>query len=137
VTPAERRTVVLDASAVVHGLLGSSLSAVDVVNRVARATVVAHAPDLLVAEVTNALRVRISERWPVEAARECLVTFLGLGITIHGGSRLAPTALSLAASRGLSAYDAFYAVLSDALEAPLYTSDHRLAAAVRDSVLVV
>ena len=37
---------------------------------------------------------------------------------------------------GLSAYDAFYAVLAAGLAAPLVTADRRLAEAVPDSILV-
>jgi predicted nucleic acid-binding protein len=40
------------------------------------------------------------------------------------------------ADRGLTAYDAFYAVLAEALEVPLVTADRRLAAAVPGALLV-
>lgn len=45
-------------------------------------------------------------------------------------------AFELAMDTGLSAYDAFYAVLSTMLDLPLVTADRKLAAAVDGSVLV-
>jgi len=45
-------------------------------------------------------------------------------------------ALDVAITTGLSAYDAFYAVLSATIGVPLVTADRKLAAAVPGAVLV-
>ena len=134
-TPAE---FVLDASVVVRGLLLSDGSAVGLVDDIAKGAVVAHGPDLVVPEVTNALRTHVvgAGRWPLEAAQERLSTFLALPIAIQPCMPLAPAALTTAVERGFSAYDAFYAVLAEALDVPLATADRRLAAAVPNAILV-
>jgi predicted nucleic acid-binding protein len=46
-----------------------------------------------------------------------------------------PSAVELAATRRLSAYDAFYAFLAEALDVPLVTADRRLAKLVPGTVL--
>ena len=48
----------------------------------------------------------------------------------------ARAAFEFAQSAGLSGYDAFYAVLAEALDLPLVTADRRQAAAVDGSLLV-
>jgi predicted nucleic acid-binding protein len=134
VIPAE---VVLDASVVVRGLVRNEGQAREIMNQVARAAVVAHAPDLIVAEVTNALHTGIdARRWPVEAAQERLETFLASPIEIQPCGPLAVLALTEAALSRISAYDAFYAVLSAALEVPLVTADRKLAGLVPETMLV-
>lgn len=132
-TPAE---VVLDASVAVRGLLGEGES-VELVNRIAKEETLAHAPDLVIPEVTNALRMRIhAGRWPVEEARERLDVFQRWPIEVHRCGPLGGATLEAAAERGISAYDAFYAVLAEVLEIPLLTADRRLAAAVPGALLV-
>ena len=49
---------------------------------------------------------------------------------------LADTALAVAIARSLTAYDACYVVLAEALDAPLVTADRRLAAGTGNAVLV-
>jgi predicted nucleic acid-binding protein len=49
---------------------------------------------------------------------------------------MASAAIDLAVRMGLSAYDAFYAVLAATLDAPLVTADRKLADAVPGAVLV-
>jgi predicted nucleic acid-binding protein len=134
VIPAE---VVLDASAVVRGLLRAGETAAEVVDRVLAGEAVASAPDIVVAEVTNALAMYVhAERWPVTAARERLETFLSWPLALHDSGPAAGAALEVAVERGLSAYDAFYAVIAEALEIPLVTADRGLAAAVPGALLV-
>jgi predicted nucleic acid-binding protein len=134
VTPAE---VVLDASVAVRGLLRREGAAAELVDGVAAGATAAHAPDLIVPEVTNALRMTIDvERWSLEAAQQCLDVFLGWPLETQSSRLLAPRALDAASSRGISAYGALYAVLAEALEVPLVTADRRLANAVPDAVLM-
>lgn len=120
-----------------RGLIGADSTACAIVDRVARGETVGNAPDLIVSEVTNALRVAIHpERWPVEDARERLETFLAWPLSIQPCGLLAAAALEAGARLGISAYDAFYAVLATELDVPLVTADRKLAAAVPGSVLV-
>jgi predicted nucleic acid-binding protein len=133
-TPAE---VVIDASAAIRGLVGSSEEGAGVVRAIIGGETSAHAPDLIVAEVTNALRqaVRVGG-WGMRDAELALSVFLAWPLTIQACAPIAPAALTLALERQLSAYDALYATLAQALHVPLVTADRRLAGAVADSVLV-
>ena len=133
-TPAE---LVLDASVAVRGLLRGEGRAVELADGIATGATAAHAPDLIVPEVTNALRMEINaERWPVEAAQERLDALLAWPISLQPCGPLAGSALEAAATRGISAYDAFYAVLAEAIGAPLVTADRRLADAVGQVILL-
>lgn len=128
--------VVVDASIVVRGLTTPGAAA-NVLGEIDAGDTVAHAPDVIVAEVSNALAVAVrTERQSLEDARDALELFAAYPIELHRGMELAPAALELACAGGLSAYDAFYAVLAHVLEVPLVTADRRLAAAVAGSVLV-
>lgn len=127
---------VLDASVVVRGLTTES-EAADVLDRVAEGATVGHAPDLVVAEVSNALALAVrAERRSLEDAQLLFELFAASPIQLHPTVRLGPAAIELAATSELSAYDSFYAVLAAALEVPLVTADRRLAAAVPGAVLV-
>jgi predicted nucleic acid-binding protein len=130
-------SVVIDASAAVRGYLRSDGSARRIVDDVLSGRLVAHAPDLILPEVTNALRVRVdAERWPVSDAVGALQVLLDRPVAIEPCRPLATTALEYAAGLGISAYDAFYAVLAGTLEVPLVTADRRLAGVVPGSILV-
>ena len=128
--------IVVDASIVVRGLTAPGAAA-DVLGEIDSGATVAHAPDVIVAEVSNALAVTVrTERRSLGDARAALELFAAYPIELHRGIQLAPAAVELAAATRLSAYDGFYAVLAAALAVPLVTADRRLAAAVAGSVLV-
>jgi predicted nucleic acid-binding protein len=94
-------------------------------------------PDLVFAEVVNAFAgyVRAS-RLSREDALESLDVVLLLPSRVSAVRELAPAALQVAVSRGLSVYDACYAALAEAERAVLVTADRRLAAAVTQAELV-
>lgn len=62
-------------------------------------------------------------------------TFSTSPIELHSTKPLASTVIEVV-EIGLSAYDAFYALLAQVLDAPLVTADRKLAAAVPGAVLV-
>lgn len=129
--------IVLDASAAVTGLLSGKGTASELIGGVASGATSARVPDLFVAEVTNAIAMRVSvTRWPVEQAARALGVILAWPLGIQSCEPLAPAALETADRLGVSAYDAFYAVLAEQLELPLVTADRKLAAAVPGAVLV-
>lgn len=127
---------VVDASVVVRGLTTDGTAA-EVLDQIAVGAMVGHAPDLLVAEVSNALALAArTERRSLGDAQALFGLLAASPIELHSTAPLAPVAIELAATSDLSAYDSFYAVLAAALEVPLVTADRRLAAAVPGAVLV-
>ncbi|MDO9555962.1 MAG: type II toxin-antitoxin system VapC family toxin [Coriobacteriia bacterium] len=121
-------TIVVDASAIVPALL-PTVEANDV--RSLFGTADLHAPDLLIPEVTNALWMQVAHRrFPLPIALERAASLDRLPITSHPSAVLAGTALALAVTMGHAAYDCFYVALAMALDAPLWTADRKLAAAV-------
>jgi len=128
--------VVVDASAAVRGLTAEG-SAAEVLDQIGTGMLLGHSPDLLVAEVSNALAVAVrAERRSLDDAQSLLGSLLHGPIELHPAAAIAPAAMELAATTQLSAYDSFYAVLAGALGMPLVTADRRLAVAVPDSMLV-
>jgi predicted nucleic acid-binding protein len=131
-----REGVVVDASAAVRGLTAYG-SAAGVLDQIGAGTLVGHSPDLLVAEVSNALALAVrTERRSLDDAQAVLGSLLQGPIELHPTVAIAPAAMELAATTRLSAYDSFYAVLARALGMPLVTADRRLAEAVPESMLV-
>jgi predicted nucleic acid-binding protein len=129
--------IVLDASAAVRGLLRPEGSATELVDRLASGVMSAFVPDLFVSEVTNALAVRVSaRRWPLATAAQALDVVLAWPLVVQQCEPLAQQALDSATTLGLSAYEAFYAVLSQTLGLSLVTADRRLAETVPSAVLV-
>jgi predicted nucleic acid-binding protein len=133
-TPSE---VVLDASAALTGLFRREGSASDVVHEVVSGVTAAHVPDLFVAEVTNAMALRVrAGRWPLASASRALALVLAWPLAVQSCLPLAEPALESATRLGLSAYDAYYAVLSRELAVPLVTADRQLGTAVPGAILV-
>lgn len=85
-----------------------------------------HAPHLLDVEVAQALRrlVQLGEIAPARA-QQALDDHAALGIDRHSHEDLLPRVWQLRES--ISAYDAAYVALAEALEAPLLTCDAKLA----------
>jgi predicted nucleic acid-binding protein len=123
--------VVFDASVVVRALLGRQTDAVGWLARLESGEVTVAVPDLLFAEVGQALRgYVISATVSARLAAERLRFVLTLPLETRSLGPIAVAATSLALERGLSVYDAFYAVVAQAEDALLVTADRTLAAAV-------
>ena len=90
----------------------------------------AHAPDLLHAELLHVLR-RYERRGVISTtrSREAIADLVDLPIARYSTLPLLERAWSLRAN--LSAYDAMYVALAEALDTPLVTLDARLASAAR------
>lgn len=119
--------IVLDASAVAQLVLGAP-GWREVEQRVRDPEVSIHAPHLVVVEVAQV--VRRQERSGAISARSgasALTDLAALDLTLHGHDVLLPRIWELRAN--LSAHDAAYVALAEALSAPLLTFDSRLARA--------
>ncbi len=129
--------VVLDASVFVRAAVFGADPADRWLGRVERRTITVLAPDLVYAEVANALclYVRAGKSSAAQAQRS-LAAIARLPLTIHALSLLAQPALAVALETGLSAYDACYLVLARAGRAVLVTADRRLAEAAPRSELL-
>lgn len=122
----------LDASAAVTALLNDGLA------RRVVATDQLHAPHLIDSEVANAVRRHVvAGRLPAEAGWRALDTFRRLGMTRYPAFPLLDRVWQL--RERLSAYDACYVALAEALDCAILTADARLsrAAGMRCSVTVV
>jgi predicted nucleic acid-binding protein len=117
--------IVLDASAVVELVLGTAVGR-KVAERISEPALSLHAPHLLDVEVAQVVRRyafagQISE----ERARTALEHLGALDVVRHPHDLLLPRIWELRAN--LTAYDAAYVALAEALPAPLLTRDGRLA----------
>jgi predicted nucleic acid-binding protein len=124
--------IVADASVLVSGLLGGA-AAVEVI-----ATEQIQVPSVTDIEVASALRRRV--RLGQVSAEEgwfLLDTYRWLGITRHADFAMFDRVWEL--RDNLSAYDASYVALAEAIECPLVTGDARLSRApgLRCAVTVV
>jgi predicted nucleic acid-binding protein len=94
-------------------------------------------PSLVFAEVGIALAGYVrAARLPAKGALERLELTLRVPRRVVEVSQLVPSAFGLSLERGLSVYDACYAVLAEAEGAVLVTADRRLASAVTRAELV-
>ena len=129
--------IVLDASALVRGIQREAEEAIEILDRIADRSLSAHAPDLIGPETANALlRLVRAGRSSPQAAATMLEAASSTQLVRYPSAQFTRAAFELAMDTGLSAYDAFYAVLSTMLDLPLVTADRKLAAAVDGSVLV-
>jgi predicted nucleic acid-binding protein len=128
---------VFDASVFVRTLVGREASAVEWIRRAMRKEVSVTVPDLVFAEVGNALSLYARDATlTIDGAIRRVELVRRVPLEIRGLQLLIAPAVGLAISRGLSVYDACYAVLAEAEDAVLVTADRRLAAAVTRAELV-
>jgi len=119
--------IVVDASAAIEVLLRTRLAKV-IERRLLDPREALHAPHLIDLEIAHVLRRHCAARKLTEQeAREALAVFLGLPVERHPHE---PFLLRIWELRhNLSAYDAAYIALAEALHAPLVTCDRALASA--------
>ena len=119
--------IVLDASALVELLLGTSLGR-SIATRIADPEVSLHAPHLADVEVAQALRRYVREgELDAGSAALALEDLRALDVQRHSHEALLDRVWALRAN--LTAYDAVYVALAEALETTLLTCDGRLARA--------
>ena len=119
--------IVLDASAVVELLLGTELGR-SIAARIADPAIGLHAPHLVDVEVAQALRRYVQEGdLDPGTARVALEHLRLLDIERHGHEPLLDRIWTL--RDNLTAYDAVYVALAEALDANLLTCDGKLARA--------
>jgi len=116
--------IVVDASALLEVLLGTGASAMVEARLFGGGTL--HAPHVLDLEVAQVLR-RYERAGSLDAwrARQALDDLAAFRIERYAHDLFLPRVWSLRANA--TAYDACYLALAEALEAPLLTSDRRLA----------
>jgi len=119
--------IVLDASAIVELLLSTRLGRA-VAERISDPALGLHVPHLADVEVTQALRrlVRAGEL-SVASAASALVELRSLDLERHSHEPLLARVWAL--RENLTAYDAVYIALAEALETNLLSCDRRLAQA--------
>jgi predicted nucleic acid-binding protein len=124
-------SVVLDASVVIRSAVANEPTAREWIRAVEAGDVEAHTPELAYAEIVSGLLKYVRAKLVApELAAEIVKGAVKLPLSSHGHARLAGPSLALGLELGLSAYDACYVALALALDAPLITTDRRLAAAV-------
>jgi predicted nucleic acid-binding protein len=119
--------IVLDASALVELLLGTAAGRA-VLDRIASPDVSLHAPHVADVEVAQALR-RLARDGDLDAASAgaALADLRALDLERHSHEPLLDRVWAL--RDNLTAYDAVYVALAEALDARLLTCDRRLARA--------
>jgi predicted nucleic acid-binding protein len=119
--------IVLDASVVVELVLGTSTGRA-LGERLAEPTLELHAPHLVDVEVTQVVRRYALAGAVARARAELALDHLEeLDMVRHEHGPLISRAWAL--RHNLTAYDAMYVALAEALDAPLLTGDRRLASA--------
>jgi predicted nucleic acid-binding protein len=116
--------IVLDASAALELVLRTDAGA-EIARRIAPATETLHAPHVIDLEVAQVLRRYTAGRHLTPArASEALQDFLDLDLNRYSHDLLLPRIWEL--KDNVTAYDAAYLALGEALGAPLLTRDRRL-----------
>ena len=114
--------IVIDTSAMIEALVGGEAD--DELLDALQAGV--HAPHLLDVEVLSVLRgLALSRKVPPDAADQARADYFALTIARYEVHGLADRVWEL--RRNYTIYDACYLALAEALDAPLYTCDHKLA----------
>lgn len=117
--------IVLDASALVELLLGTA-SGRAIAERISAPVESLHIPHLADVEVAQALRRLVRQgEIAAGAAREAIENLRALDLERHAHEPLLDRVWALRAN--LTAYDAVYMALAEALDAPLLTGDAVLA----------
>lgn len=110
--------VVVDASAIIEQLLGRP--------EVLRGHATVHAPAALDLEVVSAWRRMVLRgALPASSAREAIELYSAMSVTRHEHVLLLPRIWQL--RHDITAFDAAYVALAEALGVPLLTADLRLA----------
>ncbi len=126
--------IVLDASAVLEWLLRTD-KGLRIEARIFAGAGSLHAPHLLDVEATHALRRYVRGRELTELRADvALQSLVELRILRHRHTALLRRAWEL--RHHLTAYDAVYVALAEALEAPLLTCDAKIAAAAGHRAIV-
>jgi predicted nucleic acid-binding protein len=119
--------IVLDASALVELLLGTTQGRT-IATRIADPSLGLHTPHLADVEVAQALRRYVREAaLDLESAAAALTNLRSLDLERHSHEPLLDRVWSL--RENVTACDAVYVALAEALDAPLVTCDGRLARA--------
>lgn len=117
--------IVLDASALIELLFGTP-DGREVATRVADPSVTLHAPHLVDLEVTQVIRRYVRARVvPVARADRAIERLRQMDIERYPHRALLPRIWAL--RDNLTAYDAAYVALAEALDVSLLTADERLA----------
>jgi predicted nucleic acid-binding protein len=121
--------IVLDASALVELLLGTGLGR-SIAARIADPATSLHAPHLVDVEVAQAFRRYVREgELDAASAAEALDDLRALDVERHSHEPLLDRVWALRDNLTLTAYDAVYVALAEALDTTLLTCDGRLARA--------
>lgn len=128
---------VFDASVFVRTVVQREAPAVEWVRRAMRREISVTVPDIVFAEIGNALGGYVRDTTlTLDGALRRVALVLRLPLEVRELTILIGPAVGFGISRGLSVYDACYAVLAEAQDAVLVTADRRLAAAVSRAELV-
>jgi predicted nucleic acid-binding protein len=114
--------IVIDASAMIEALVGRNADD-DLLDALHTSV---HAPHLLDVEALSVLRgLALGGKLAVDAAEDARADYFALTIARYELHGLADRVWNL--RRHFTTYDACYLALAEALEAPLYTCDRKLA----------
>jgi len=132
--------LVIDASVLVKAFIPESGSeeAGSLLARVEAAEVGLIAPELIYPETANILwkKVRRNEL-TLDEAREIAEAVLAVPIRAEAAASTILLALDIALAFGVTAYDAQYVALAEALDCQLITADQKLASTLEGTGLVV